>query len=171
MEKYILDALGGDHDAFMRLYEQFGERALRLSMSITKNRQLAEDAVQDAFLRVYRKGHQFKATEVFEPWFFRIVINESKRIIKKNPQESELLADFGTVSSFTGEINLKAMVSQLMSCLSEDQRTILTLKFVFEYTEREIAEVLQVPQGTVKSRLYYAKKEMAKMLKGGEKYA
>lgn len=171
MEQYILDALRGDHDAFMQLYEQLGERALRLSMSITKNRQLAEDAVQDAFLRVYRKGHQFKETEAFEPWFFRIVINESKRVIKKTPQEAELPFELGTVSSFTGEINLKAMVSQVMSCMSEEQRTLLTLKFVFEYTEREIAEVLQIPQGTVKSRLYYAKRSIAKILKEGEKYA
>lgn len=168
VEKYILNALQGDNEAFMELYNQFGERALRLSMSITRDRQLAEDAVQVAFLRVYRKGHQFKTTEKFEPWFFRIVINESKRLIKKKPQEMELPIDFGSATSFTGEINLREMVSQVMSSLSEEQRTILSLKFVSEYTEKEIAQILRIPLGTVKSRLHYAKKSMANILKEGE---
>ena len=88
METYISKALAGDHEAFARLYDAYAPEALRLSTAVTGRADLAADAVQEAFLRVYRKGYQCRGE--FKPWFFRIVLNESYRMagqthILRNP--------------------------------------------------------------------------------------
>ena len=75
MEAYIVRALSGDHGAFVQLYDNFAAPALRLSIAITRRTDLAEDAVQEAFIRVFNKGYQCNKNGHFEPWFFLIVIN------------------------------------------------------------------------------------------------
>ena len=67
METYISKALAGDHEAFARLYDAYAPEALRLSTAVTGRADLAADAVQEAFLRVYRKGYQCRGE--FKPWF------------------------------------------------------------------------------------------------------
>ncbi len=168
MDTYIICALHGDQEAFMQLYDEYGEKALRLSMGITRQRQLAEDAVQEAFLRAYRKGHQFKKNENFGPWFYRIVINESKRALSRHPLTVELNEDVANKASFTEQVHLNMLVEQCLLMLSEEHRIVLSLKFLMGYSEAEIAQVLKKPVGTIKSRLYYAKQAMSQIVSGGD---
>ncbi|MCL1853022.1 MAG: sigma-70 family RNA polymerase sigma factor [Peptococcaceae bacterium] len=163
MHDYIIQALHGDHNAFGRVYDTYAASALRLSMSITRDSALAQDAVQEAFLRVYRKGRQFRQNEAFEPWFYRIVINESKRVLKQRPHEPAL-NDFMSVSSFTDQGDSLVNITAAMATLSEEHRTVLTLKFVLDHSEAAIAGIIKKPLGTVKSRIHYAKKSLALQL-------
>lgn len=167
MEEYIVSALSGDKIAFSKLYDNFSPAALRLSTVITRNPDLAEDAVQEAFIRVYKKGYQCKTSEKFEPWFFRIVINESKRILRKYPGEVELELSY-MVSSFTEQADLSIAVDLALRELSLEHRTVLVLKFLLDYSEKEIGKIINKPVGTVKSRIYYAKKALADKMSGKE---
>ncbi|QNL44012.1 RNA polymerase sigma factor [Oscillibacter hominis] len=169
MEDYISDALKGDHRAFSYLYDQFAPAALRLSAAITRRQDLAEDAVQEAFLRAYRKGHQCTDPDRFRPWFFRIVINESRRILRKNLGVTALDADFPTPSFAEGSDRSLA-IAEALDRLSPEHRSVLVLRFLLDLSEREISEILKKPVGTVKSRIHYAKEALAQQLKEEERH-
>lgn len=167
MQDYIMQALQGDHEAFSKVYDHYADAALRLSVSITRSSALAEDAVQEAFLRIFKKGYQYRHSEKFEPWFFRIIINESKRAVKRYPNEMKL-DESQSIPSFTNQSDLSATIASLMDKLSEEHRLILSLRFLLDYSERSISEIIQKPLGTVKSRIHYAKKALREIMKGEE---
>ena len=167
MGDYVARALRGDHEAFSQLYDRYGSAALRLSMAITGSPDLAADAVQEAFLRVYQKGGQYRKEAKFEPWFFRIVINESRRVLRRQPRAQELIGA-GEEPSFAEQINLSVTIAAALERLSQKHRTVLVLRFLMDYSEREIASMIRKPVGTVKSRLHYAKLAMARELDGKE---
>lgn len=164
METEITRALNGDREAFSSLYDRFAPSALRVAAAITRSADLAQDAVQEAFLRVFRKGRQCR--ERFEPWFYRIVINESKRALRRQPDTRPLDTEMGG-ASFSDRSDLSLTVEAALDRLSPEHRAVLVLKFLLEYSEEEIGEILHIPLGTVKSRVHYAKKALAREL--GEK--
>lgn len=165
MEDAIARALHGDHSAFTALYDRFAPAALRLAAGITRSPDLAQDAVQEAFLRVFQKGWQCR--ERFEPWFFRIVINESRRALRRRPR-SEPLDPALALPSFTEGSDLSLTLKAALDRLSPEHRAVLVLKFLLDYSEQEIGEILRIPVGTVKSRVHYAKKALARELEEKE---
>lgn len=167
MEEMIARALRGDRKAFDQLYDRFAPMALRLAGAVTGSPDLAADAVQEAFLRVYKKGGQCRSAAQFQPWFCRIVINESRRLLEKRPEVAEWESVGGT-ASFAEQSDLSLTVNDALNRLSPEHRTVLTLKFLLEYNDREIGEILAVPTGTVKSRVHYAKQALARELGGKE---
>lgn len=161
MESYIADALAGNHAAFAQLYDTYAPEALRFSTAVTGRADLAADAVQEAFLRVFRKGSQCRGK--FKPWFFRIVLNESYRLVKQNPYPVEPTGE-ETSGSFAEQSDLSLTIQAALEDLSPEHRAVLVLKFLFDYSEREIAKILELPVGTVKSRVHYAKRALAREL-------
>ncbi len=164
MEEYIPLALTGDREAFAQLYDAYAPAALRLAASVTGRTDLAEDAVQEAFLRVYKKGRQCRGD--FDPWFFRIVIHESRRALRRAPSHLPLTFE-GESPSFTDACDTAASVTAALSRLTPEHRAVLTLRFLLERTEADTAAILNIPTGTVKSRVHAAKKALAQQL-GGE---
>lgn len=167
MEKIIARALDGDREAFARVYDAYAPAALRIGKAVTGDGELAEDAVQEAFLKVYKKGRQCRDPKRFRAWFFRIVINESRRVLRAGRREvpGEVREESAT---FAEQSDLSVTVQAALDRLSPEHRTVLTLKFLLDYTEAEISAVLQVPLGTVKSRVHYAKRALERELGGKE---
>lgn len=161
METYISKALAGDHEAFACLYNTYAPEALRLSTAVTGRADLAADAVQEAFLRAYRKGYQCRGD--FKPWFFRIVLNESYRMAGQNPYPAEAAVEDACIS-FSDQSDLTMTVHAALDRLSPEHRAVLVLKYLFDYTERDMAKILNIRTGTVKSRIFYARKALAKEL-------
>lgn len=87
MEQIIARALAGDREAFAQVYDAYAPAALRIGKAVTGDGELAADAVQEAFLRVYKKGWQCRDPKQFRAWFFRIVINESRRVLRAGRRE------------------------------------------------------------------------------------
>jgi RNA polymerase sigma factor (sigma-70 family) len=84
MEKEIIQRIQqGDEKAFAELYHLYAEYALRVAMAVTKSRANAADAVQETFIRVYDHIDRFNLTKDFKPWFYRILLNECNRLMKK----------------------------------------------------------------------------------------
>lgn len=161
----------GNDDAFEALYRLYARYALRTAYLITYEEHLAADVVQEAFLKVYRKIDRFDVDRPFNPWFYTILVNESKRYLKRKSNEpmvmdSEQLLDYiHHQQSIDVEIEYEAL-QKAFRALSHFQRTVIVLKYVHDFLEKEMAEILQVNINTVKSRLYKGREKLRTILGG-----
>ena len=73
----------GDKESFRDFYEAYADHAIRTASAITRNREMAKDAVQETFIRVYRQIGSYNLDLPFDPWFYRILTNECLRLLKK----------------------------------------------------------------------------------------
>lgn len=166
----ILRVKEGDKEAFAILYDIYAEYALRVATAITKSTSEAADAVQEAFIRVYRNIDSFDENKPFRPWFYRILINECNRTMKNKSRlifVSEYIENNATYSReddyhFEEYEELYAAIGEL----KDINRIPIILKYLNDFTEKEIAEILDLNVNTVKSRLYRGRQKLKKTLEG-----
>ena len=159
-------AAHGEATSFATLAARHRGKALRIAYGILHNRADAEDAVQDAFIRVYRNLAGFRGTGGFGSWLYRIVVNESIRLLhsaRVRMDEDELEEDCVAIQGMDPERAL--LVRQCMASLPERLRVVLALRGVDELDYAEIAEILAIPVGTVRSRLHEARQMFAECWK------
>jgi len=160
----------GDSDAFRQLYEQISGFAIRTAIAITRNPEMAKDAVQETFIRVYRNIGQYDPSKPFEPWFYRILTNECNRLLKKE-SKSPLRNDVEwkvhhTISA--QNVSSSSDVYDAIQSLKDLYRIPIILKYLKDFTEKEIAEILDLNVNTVKTRLLKARKLLQQKLNGKE---
>ena len=156
----------GDKEAFRFLVESYQKQAASHAVAILGNREDALDAVQEAFIDAYQALGHFDKTRRFYPWFYVLLRNRcfkmtARRKATENFEETKILAPQSGVSReerFTLEAALLA--------LSEEAREIITLKYLDGLSYREIADFLNVPRGTVMSRLFHARRHLQAKLTG-----
>ena len=159
----------GKQHAFKKLYDLYAYYALRTAYAITNNRNHAADIVQETFIKVYRNIESFDEERPFKPWFYQILLNESKRYMKRQnkqaiPVESEELLDYLHDQDVADEDH--EHLERALDQLSDMHRTVLTLKYMNEFTEREIAQMLELNVNTVKSRLYKGRQRLKTIIGG-----
>ena len=159
----------GKQHAFKKLYDLYADYALRTAYAITNNRNHAADIVQETFIKVYRNIESFDEERPFKPWFYQILLNESKRYMKRQnkqaiPVESEELLDYLHDQDVADEDH--EHLERALDQLSDMHRTVLTLKYMNEFTEREIAQMLELNVNTVKSRLYKGRQRLKTIIGG-----
>lgn len=169
-EKKLIKKVKKGHDqAFKELYDTYAAYALRTVYAITRNPNHTSDIVQETFIKVYRNIHTFHLNKPFKPWFYQILLNESRSYMKKqNKQatsvESEQLLDYlNHDSEQTTDFDF---LENALDQLSHMHRTILTLKYINDFSEKEIAELLQLNVNTVKSRLFRAREKIRDLMGG-----
>ena len=168
----ILRVKEGDKEAFAILYDIYAEYALRVATAITKSTAEAADAVQETFIRVYRNIDSFDENRPFKPWFYRILVNECNRVMKNKSKlilVSEYIENDHTHSKeddyhFEEYEELYAAIGEL----KDINRIPIILKYLNDFTEKEIAEVLDLNLNTVKSRLYRGREQLKKTLEGAK---
>lgn len=170
-DKIIKKVKGGDQQAFKKLYDSYADYALRAAYAITRSNNHAADIVQETFIKVYRNINQFDLDKSFKPWFYQILLNESKRYMKRqNKQpivvESEEILDY--LHEQTPYQANEDDLSDMLNHLSNMHQTVVVLKYINGFTEREIAELLELNVNTVKSRLYKAREKLRQILGGVE---
>ena len=159
------------------LVERYQMRALRVAFLITRDRDKAEDIVQDAFIRVYERIAQFDDTRAFGPWFFQIVSNmaltaarRDDRCTRWTPESDEdwlVLQDPGPqFDALLEAAETRAAIWQVVGELPPEQRAAVVLRYYLEVGEAGIADQLGCPAGTVKSRLYTARQRLRRLLPG-----
>jgi RNA polymerase sigma factor (sigma-70 family) len=158
----------GDNEAFAELYNKYADYALRVAMAVTRNKASAADAVQEAFIRVYRNMHTFNLDKAFEPWFYRILINECNRLLGKN-SNVVLIDDFienNIESSSEDEYNFEEYESlyKAIESLEDNNRIPIILKYLRGFKESEIAEILGVNINTIKSRLFKGRQKLKNVI-------
>jgi RNA polymerase sigma-70 factor (ECF subfamily) len=162
-QNLIALSMSGDVQAYERLVRRYEQIAFRAAWLITRDPHEAADAAQDAFLRAYRALHTFKPGLPFRPWLLRIVTNQALNRIKANERRTQMAERYmERVKMNQPELSPDRTVAereqserllQAVGRLSADEQLLLSLRYFLELPEREVAETLGVPLGTVKSRL------------------
>jgi RNA polymerase sigma-70 factor (ECF subfamily) len=158
--KAIQKCNAGDADAFTYLVRKYQAEAIGHAVAILGNLEDARDAVQDAFLITYKSLKRFDPSRKFYPWLYTILRNRCFKMLESRQKQTattvsevELLAQPAKNSS-----NVKlAVVERVLHELSPEDRELLTLKYLDGLRYNELAERFGVPEGTIMSRLYYAR--------------
>jgi RNA polymerase sigma-70 factor (ECF subfamily) len=131
----------------------------------------AEDAVQETFLKIYRSVDRFKGESAFTTWIYRILVNASYDLMRKrqrrNPEVQEAELEPGTLelsAASPADHLLRLTLENSLKKLSDRTRTVFLLFEVEGFKHREIAEILNIPEGTSKNLLFEAKKELQRLL-------
>jgi RNA polymerase sigma-70 factor (ECF subfamily) len=159
-------------ESLVKIYQV---KALRAAYLIVRDYDLAEDIVQDAFLRAYERINQFDVSRPFGPWFFRIVVNIAKRAavqrerhvyidnLKADEEKAldEVLAELKSdPEAMVEQRELQHMIWIALGRLPPTQRAAIIERYYLDMTEKEIAAHSEAPLGTLKWRLHTAHKQL-----------
>ncbi|WP_051404964.1 RNA polymerase sigma factor [Bacillus cihuensis] len=171
-KKLIQDILGGDKAAFKKLYDIHFNQGMRTAIAITRDREVAKDALQETFIRVYRNLSSYDQNQPFEPWFYRILINECNRLLKKEAKIKQLMqAQKTEVNSSNSPKEEYDDLYEAIQSLKDMYRHPLILKYLKGFTERDIATCLEINVNTIKTRLLKGREKLRKLLnekRGGQ---
>jgi RNA polymerase sigma-70 factor (ECF subfamily) len=154
----IAKARRGDVEAYNLLVSRWEKRVFNYLLRLVSNREDALDVSQDVFLKAYQNLRKLDAPEKFAGWLFRIAHNEAFSLLRRRRPEAELIPEMGSPDS-SGRLlpmELSLAVESALKRLSEDQREAVLLKIYQGFKFEEMAEILECPVSTVKSRLYTA---------------
>jgi RNA polymerase sigma-70 factor (ECF subfamily) len=168
----------GDVRAFEMLVVKYQRRIERLIARMVRDTDLVQDIAQETFIRAYRALPQFRGDSAFYTWLYRIAVNTAKKALmdmKRDPLVSESalrsdddgeetsraeneLTDGETPEALLASKEIAAAVNAAIEALSEDLRQAITLREIEGLSYEEIAEVMNCPIGTVRSRIFRARK-------------
>lgn len=164
----------GDKTAMKALVEKYKRKAYYLALGMVGNSDEAYDISQEAFIRVFRSARRFDLKQRFFPWFYSIIANlckdclgrrEKRESKEVNISENEfLLVDERNPETEMIKEEEARNVRTALVKLSFEDREIIVLKHFRDMSYEEISALLKIPKGTVMSRLYYARKKLAKFL-------
>lgn len=176
-QQTIAEVLSGDSAAYAVLVEKYQRRLLGLLFHVCGNRELAEDMVQEAFARAYQKLNLFSGESQFYTWLARIAMNllssdrRRKRIENQVRREGMDMA-IDSVGSGTPpdaaleQSETQLCVQQAIQMLDDERRAVLLLRDFDGMDYEAIAATLEIPLGTVRSRLHRARLELKVLLQG-----
>ncbi|MBS4201645.1 RNA polymerase sigma factor SigW [Bacillus sp. FJAT-49732] len=176
----IRDVLKGDQEAFGEIVELFKDKVFQLCYRMLGNRHEAEDIAQEAFVRAYVNIHSFNQGRKFSTWLYRIATNLCiDRIRKKKPDYfldaelagtegltmySQIAAEGKSPDSEVETMELQEIVQQEILRLPDKYRVVIVLRYIDDLSLNEISEVLEMPLGTVKTRIHRAREALRKQL-------
>ena len=160
MQRDVVEAArGGDHEAFEALAIAAGDRLFAIAVLILRDRQRAEDAVQEALVHAWRELPRLRDSERFDAWLHRLLVNacaDEGRHQRRWSTEVRIIRSEPTTEDGASSLADRDQLERGFRRLKPEQRTIVVLHFYLGLPVPEIAETLGVPAGTVKSRLHYA---------------
>ena len=176
----------GDVRAFEMLVVKYQRRVERLIGRMVRDSDLVQDIAQESFIRAYRALPQFRGESAFYTWLYRIAVNTAKKALmdmKRDPLVFESarsggsdegeetsrveneLSDGETPEALLASKEVAAAVNAAIAALSEDLRQAITLREIEGLSYEEIAEVMNCPIGTVRSRIFRAREAIATRLR------
>ncbi|WP_040948982.1 RNA polymerase sigma factor [Gorillibacterium massiliense] len=176
LNRIIREAKQGNKDAFAPLVHRFKDHVYRYAFGMLGDRMEAEDLSQEAFMKCYASLPQLESEFSFVSWLNRIVSNLCVDRLKKRNKETtkttsqDALGDMEIKSAREQHRvdSLKQTIDEAMELLSPDHRKIILLHDVQGFRYEEIAEILEIPLGTVKSRLNAARLALRLVMRRGE---
>ncbi|MHB1422086.1 MAG: sigma-70 family RNA polymerase sigma factor [Gemmataceae bacterium] len=181
-QRLIAECLQGNTDAFGELVRRYQDRLFKSVYRLVENTEDAEDVVQEAFLNAYQSLDGFKGDSLFFTWLYRIAINTAishkrkHRVLARleiGREDKPAMEPFDPSAESRPEHALEqaeqeTRVRQALARLSPDHRAVLVMKDLEEQKYETMAEILQVPIGTIRSRLHRARLELRELLKNSE---
>ncbi|MFQ5653155.1 MAG: RNA polymerase sigma factor, partial [Planctomycetota bacterium] len=171
--------LEGDPAGYDELYQKYRERVYRIIFRVVRNREDALEGVQEVFVKAYQALERFDPRARFFTWMYRISVNHGIDVIRRRSVRKEQIYDqeftlpqhgapisrrFAPPGSDLEKREIAERIGAAVEALSEKHRTVFELYSYEELNYGEIAEVLDVPIGTVMSRLFYARKRIKEAL-------
>ena len=175
-------AQAGDKKAFGLLVEKYHRKLGRLVGRMVRDQAEVEDVVQEAFIKAYRALHNFRGDSAFYTWLYRIGINTAKNYLVSLGRKPQVLnnVEIEDAENFEGVTDMRAMetpetamankqiaqtVNDTIANLPEELRTAITLRELEGMSYEEIADIMQCPIGTVRSRIFRARETIAAKLR------
>jgi len=169
----VARAKEGEIEAFEALYEQYKGSIYRTALAITRDRGAAEEILQDAFLRVFQHIDHVRAGAPISPWIHRIAINLSYTwVTRRGRWLTSLQQVVDRLTAIPGispehaveQDELQQVVREAIDRLEFRQRATIVLFYLEGFSLAEIAEIMDCPVGTVKSRLHYGREKLREAL-------
>ncbi|HEY2074634.1 MAG TPA: sigma-70 family RNA polymerase sigma factor [Gaiellaceae bacterium] len=150
----VRDAQRGSAEAFEQLFRSHWPRAYRAALLVVGDAAAAEDIAQESFLAAVRALDRFDRRRPFGPWLHRIVVNRAIDWARARSLRRENFGDGPEPAAAERELSAHAgSLAQGLALLQPEQRAVIVLRYLLEYTPGEIASLLDLPRGTVNSRL------------------
>ena len=181
VKKRITQVRKGDQDAYAEIVEIYKDKIFQICYRILGNSHEAEDIAQEAFLRAYTNINSFNIDLKFSSWLYRIATNLCiDRIRKKKPDYyldaevagtdgltmySQIPANTRLPEEDVESLELRETIQREISRLPEKYRTVIVLKYIEELSLNEISEILDLPLGTVKTRIHRGREALRKQLR------
>jgi len=175
-KELILRWRKGEKEAFGVLVRRYMPDAFLIALGFTRNSDDARDLSQDAFIKAYQARDQFDEERPFYPWFYRILRNRCLNFVRREKRKNEPLyyddkpdrerfaaSGLSPLESLEKEERARFLRTAIEE-LSFEHREVIVLKSFKGYTYEQIAAALEIPVGTVMSRLYYARKMLRDVL-------
>ncbi len=172
--KLIRQSLAGETEAFGTLVTRYQHVMYTVALRMVGNAEDARDVTQDAFVKAYRQLATFDPHYKFFSWMYRIVINESFNVIRaRRPQEPLDLKAAGHGTPFDAALasSRHAHIEAALQHLTPEYRSVVVLRYFGGLAYAEIAKALEIPEKTVKSRLFSARQRLGEMLLAWKEHA
>ena len=162
----------GDRLAMQVLFARHHVRVYRFVLRIVRNEATAEDLTSEAFLDVWRHAGKFEGRSAVSTWMLSIARFKALSALRRRPEEE---LDDETAEAFEddaddpeaalGKKDKGTVLRQCLTALSADHREIIDLVYYHEKSVEEVAEIVGIPEATVKTRMFYARKKLSELLK------
>src|SRR3954464_9790366 len=181
IKKRINQVLKGDQNAFGEIVELYKDKVFQICFRMLGNRHEAEDLAQEAFVRAFVNIQSFNIQMKFSTWLYRIATNLCiDRLRKKKPDYhldaevagteglnmySQIAADIRMPEEEVESLELQECIQAAITKLPEKYRSVIVLKYIEELSLKEISEILDLPVGTVKTRIHRGREALRKQLR------
>ena len=166
-EQLIRNILKGDTSSFGYFVDAYQDMAFTIAFRICRNRQDAEDVVQESFVRAFNNLHTFRFTSKFSTWFYRVVYNTAISEIQRPIFQNEF-TEYSQVNTDTGfsELNVlenmeleerKKTINKILDHMPADESIVLTLFYLEENSIKDVSQMLCITESNVKVRLHRAR--------------
>ena len=165
----------GEQEAFGTLVERYEKKLLRYGRKFLPRQEDIEDIVQDVFVSSYQNIKSFDTSRRFSPWIYQIAHNAFVNALRKHSRNPLTMVDFDTFMAYhvaetpkdmdREHAEMRALIEKGLEHLSPKSREILVLFYLEEFPYQEIADILQVPMGTVGVRLKRAREQLREVYK------
>jgi RNA polymerase sigma-70 factor (ECF subfamily) len=172
----VQDVKNGDRKAFSELVVRHQRSLLRLTLRFTREQSLAEDIVQESFLKAYQKLELFEARASFKSWLYQIAMNTAKNKFRErgldlmNIEDTQLGVEPGAETGMV-KADIQAALRAEIERLPEKQRIALTLRIFEDLSFKEIAEIMACPYDTAKANYRHALLKLRERLESDDSVA
>ncbi|MGC2081762.1 MAG: sigma-70 family RNA polymerase sigma factor [Bradyrhizobium sp.] len=164
---------GGDRTAMHTLYARHNVRVYRFILRIVRDTTIAEDLVSQVFLDVWRTAKQFEGRSQVSTWLLSIARFKALTALRQRRFEDldqdevrEIADDSDTPETLLERSTTRAILRACVAKLSPAHREIINLVYYHEKSVEEVGQIIGIPQSTVKTRMFYARKQLADLLRG-----
>lgn len=173
IEQAIKNVQAGNDVEYTYIIQHYEHKVYTTVFRFVRQHDIAQDLVQDIFIKVFYNIHKYRAVGSFNAWFYRIVMNHCYDYLRKSPVQFEVVKPQFVEKQHPEKILLKQEqqhhLNELLQHLDQTEYFILLLRYVNELSYDEIAEILQIPLNEVRNKLHRSKRKLRQLAttKGG----